>query len=201
VLSSAFRAAVAISILIAVGAEYASGLTRPAFSAANFFSFFTIVCNLFGAFVLLAVAAGALRDPQRRDVVRGAAALALTVVGVVFSVLLAGVDSEIVPWVNVVVHYVSPVAIVADWCLDPPATRLGWHDAKWWFVLPIAYVAYTLIRGAISGWYPYPFLDAGAIGYLAVAGYLAGILAFTAAVAAVLLTLGNRLRRRLSPSG
>ena len=192
-----FRASVAALILIAVGTEFGSGWARPGFSAVNFFSFFTIVCNLFGAAVFSAVAAGAIVDERRRGVLRGAAVLALSVVGVVFSLLLTAVDSDIVPWVNVVVHDVSPVAFVADWCLDPPAVRLGWNDAAWWFLIPGGYVVYTLIRGAVSGWYPYPFLNAAAIGYPAVAAYLLGILAFRVAVAAALLALGNRLGSRV----
>jgi hypothetical protein len=47
----AFRAGLAALILIAVGAEFASGSARPGFSAENFFSFFTIVCNGNGQWV------------------------------------------------------------------------------------------------------------------------------------------------------
>jgi hypothetical protein len=33
---------------------------------------------------------------------------------------------------------------------------------------PLAYVAYTLARGAVTNWYPYPFLDVTQLGHLTV---------------------------------
>ena len=36
-------------------------------------------------------------------------------------------------------------------------------------LFPALYVPYSLIRGALVGWYPYPFLDADAQGYGSVA--------------------------------
>jgi hypothetical protein len=44
-----------------------------------------------------------------------------------------------------------------------------------------------VFRAALAGWYPYPFLDAAAIGYAAAAGYLA--------------LVGNALGRRVKPAG
>lgn len=37
--------------------------------------------------------------------------------------------------------------------------------AIWWLVYPFVYLVYTLIRGSITGTYPYPFLDVSTIGY------------------------------------
>ena len=37
------------------------------------------------------------------------------------------------------------------------------------FSFPFAWVCYTLIRGAIWKWYPYPFIDVAAHGYARVA--------------------------------
>jgi hypothetical protein len=34
------------------------------------------------------------------------------------------------------------------------------------FIWPVAWIAYTLVHGAFTGWYPYPFLDVADIGYL-----------------------------------
>jgi hypothetical protein len=122
--------------------------------------------------------------------------LALVIVGVVFSVLLANLDSPVIPWANAIVHYAMPIYIALDWCLDPPRERISRRDAALWLVLPAAYLVYTLVRGAIVHWYPYPFLNADTIGYAAVAAYSAGILVFTLLTAYVLMTLGNTLRAR-----
>ncbi len=61
------------------------------------------------------------------------------------------------------------------------------------------YLVYTLARGPIVGWYPYPFLDpAHAGGYVGVALYCVGILGGLFAVSFLLMKLGNALRRRVA---
>ena len=32
-------------------------------------------------------------------------------------------------------------------------------DLRAWLIFPIVYVVYSLVRGPIADWYPYPFLD------------------------------------------
>ena len=36
-------------------------------------------------------------------------------------------------------------------------------------IYPLAWLAFTLVRGALIGWYPYPFVDVTTLGYGAVA--------------------------------
>ena len=116
--------------------------------------------------------------------------------GVVFSALLANLESEVIPWANAILHYAMPIYIAIDWCLDPPRTPISRRDAAMWLVFPAVYLAYTLVRGAIVHWYPYPFLNADTIGYASVAVYCAGILVFTLLAAYVVMTVGNTLRAR-----
>ena len=68
-------------------------------------------------------------------------------------------------WVDVVLHKIFPIVVVLDWILDPPMTRLTFRDALLWLVFPLAWIGLTLVRGAIDGWYPYPFLDPANGGY------------------------------------
>jgi len=88
---------------------------------------------------------------------RGAASLYMAITGIVFSVLLAGLDVELtaVPWDNTVLHYIMPVVVVADWVIDLPGTRIAFKSALVWLAFPLTYVAYSLIRGHLTGWYPY----------------------------------------------
>ena len=66
----------------------------------------------------------------------------------------------------------------------------------WAFAWPLAWVAYTFVRGAVTGWYPYPFLDVSEVGYgpalLAVGGVLV--------LGVLILLLLRRLDRRLAPT-
>ena len=193
-----FRIALGALVLAAVATQFFAGFGRPAFNPVNFFSYFTIVSNSFGALIVLYAA---FAKPSRAlDLVRGAAVTALVIVGVVFSLLLAGAEDNPIPWVNAVVHYLMPVAIVVDWALDPPVTRLATRDSLLWLVLPLAYAAYTLLRGAIVHWYPYPFLNVDEVGYPVALAYCAGIAAFALVVAWLVVVGGNALAARTSAS-
>ena len=87
-----------------------------------------------------------------------------------------------------------PVAVVADWLLDPPRLRLRTRDVLWCLPFPSAYLAWSLGRGALVQWYPYPFLNpAQPGGYGTVALYGAGI-ALTFVLAALLLFAVARAR-------
>ncbi len=127
--------------------------------------------------------------------VRGAATLCMALVGVVFSLLLAGLDSILLPWVNAVVHYAMPVVVVADWLIDPPNRRITLQAALRWLAIPFVYVAYTLVRGATVHWYPYPFLNVDQIGYRGVLGYCL-VMLVGVAIGAWAVSTGNARRAR-----
>ena len=51
------------------------------------------------------------------------------------------------------------------WIFFVPKAGLRWKHSLLWLSYPVAYFAYIMVRGAVVGWYPYPFIDAGALGY------------------------------------
>lgn len=137
----------------------------------NFFSFFTIQSNIIAALVLLAGAILLPRPTRTWDLVRGGAAIYMILTGVVYNTLLTDVDTLQTsdPWANSVVHLILPVVMLVDFLIIPLAHRIRWREALAWTVYPILYLAYTLIRGPIVDWYPYPFLDPRSDGYARVA--------------------------------
>jgi hypothetical protein len=172
----AYRAAGALAILVAIGYQLASGLGGPHWSTVDYFSYFTILSNLFAAAVLLA---GALRGDAPRsltfELLRGAAVMYMLTTGIVYAVLLSG-GSVSTPWVNTIVHRIMPVVVALDWVIDPPRMSLPVRSTMRWLSFPILFIAYTLIRGAIVDWYPYFFVDPDQSGgYLRVAGACLGI--------------------------
>ena len=52
-------------------------------------------------------------------------------------------------------------------------------------------MAFTLVRGALDGWYPYPFLDPANGGYASVAVYFVTILGFFLVIGGAVVALGN----------
>ena len=65
-----------------------------------------------------------------------------------------------------------------------------------WLIFPAAWIVYVLIRGALVGKYPYPFLDPANGGYATVAVYCAGILVLMLAICAVTAWVGNAVGGR-----
>ena len=88
--------------------------------------------------------------------------------GIVYSTVLAAIhqpDGAAETTVNTIVHYVVPVLMVAGWLLFGPRPRIDRRAIGWSLLFPVLWFAYTLVRGAIWGWYPYPFVDVTTHGY------------------------------------
>jgi hypothetical protein len=138
------------------------------FPLLNFMSYFTILSNAIAGTVLLIGAYLGIRrqaPPAWYEPARAAATLYMAVVGLVFVALLRNVDlGGLLPWINNVHHYLMPVAVVADWVLAPPTRAPTTRDLLRLLLFPLGYVVYTLVRGALGGWYPYPFLNPAVVG-------------------------------------
>jgi hypothetical protein len=199
------RAVSIVVVLAAIVAQAKVLADAGAFDATRFFAYFTIQSNLIGvaAFSWLVARPAA---PRTRNVerLRGAAAAYLTVTFLVVIVLLGGVDVQLqLPWVDVVLHKIFPIIVVADWLLDPPQVQLGLRDAAIWLVYPIVWVVLTLIRGEIdpAHWYPYPFLNPANGGYGQVAVTVVGVTIGFLAIAALYVWLGNWRRGTAGATG
>jgi hypothetical protein len=133
------------------------------FELAGFLSFFTIQANLFViAVLLIETFNGCGISIDRRASLRGAAVLYLAITGIVYAVLLSKLPivKEIVhPVADAFHHVIMPTWVLFDWVVNPPSHRITVRRALWWFVYPLTYLFVSLIRGAITGWYPYPFLN------------------------------------------
>ncbi len=157
------RVVIALAITSALAAQLQLAEARGNINVGNFFSFFTVESNIAAALVLIALEFSpgtALNDLARRT--RPAVTLYMSMTGVIYIFSLAPSAADVgltARWVDVVVHLVCPVAVVLDWFLAPPDDAPEYKEIRTWLVVPVLYVAYSLIRGAIVDWYPYPFLD------------------------------------------
>jgi hypothetical protein len=200
------RLGFAAAAVSAMSYQFAASTDRPTFGAGNFFSFFTIQSNILAAAML---ALTALVRPRERtwlfDLLRGGVTLYIVITGVVFALLLSGLQEDLqttVSWVDLILHRVIPIVLVVDWLAAPPRHRLPLWIAGAWLAYPAAWLAYTLVRGAATGWYPYPFVDVDELGYGGVFWRCAVLLAGFVAAAAAFVLVGNARvgRGRLLPS-
>ena len=212
---AAFRVLAAALIIAAIVAQLIrsvavwtqQGVTDFPFQFVNFFSFFTIESNVLSIAVLLI---GAFYAFTRRPdsvwftVFRGATATYMVTTGVVYNLLLRGIElpqGATVPWSNEVLHVVAPLVLLVDWLFAPG--RLAMATKSIWVIVsfPLIWGVYTLIRGPLAyderfdaNWYPYPFMnpETSANGYLSVSFYMILIALIIGAAGAGIIWLSRR---------
>lgn len=139
------------------------------YSVLNFFSYFTNLSNIMISVVFVVSAVRLIngrRDPSSTDVaIRGGIVVYIAFVGIVFNTLLRDADlGDLLPWVNGIMHFLLPVLGIVDWILWPPRRRLPLRVVGWWMIWPAVYAIVAVVRGAITGFYPYPFFNPAASG-------------------------------------
>lgn len=183
---------VALTIQIPITAADTDGFfDTPAARVANLFTFFTILTNLLCAGTAAVLAVRPDTRSRLLAVLRVDAVVGIAVTAAVYHAVLADLydlrGAEEVA--NQLFHTAVPVLVVGGWLLVGPRGLVGTRTVLLSLLYPLAWLAFTLARGAVIGWYPYPFLDVGDLGYptallncLLVTALLLGL----AAVAAVL---------------
>jgi hypothetical protein len=160
----------------------------------RFFSYFTIQSNLFVLATTIALLLRPDRDGRLWRVARLDALLGIVITGLVYDLVLAR-EIHITGWALVATigfHYISPWATLLAWAVFGPRPRITWRTVAAAFIWPLLWIGYTFAHGAVTGWYPYPFLDAATKGYAAaIAG--TGVVFVIACVLAVAFRLTDRL--------
>ncbi|HLT24011.1 MAG TPA: Pr6Pr family membrane protein [Ignavibacteria bacterium] len=136
----------------------------------RFFSFFTILTNI----IVSLCYTGLLMKPGTRmntyfsnPKVIAAIAVYITVVGLVYNIVLRYMwdPTGLQLVVDELLHSFNPVWFVLFWFLFVDKSELRWKSLIRWLLYPLIYVLYVFGRGALSGNYPYPFLDVPELGY------------------------------------
>ncbi|WP_051335297.1 Pr6Pr family membrane protein [Methylocapsa acidiphila] len=171
----------------------------------QYFSFFTIQTNMLIALILTVSFARPQAEPfLMRPSVNSALANYIVIVGVVYALLLRHLwDPQGLQFVaDRVLHDAIPALYPLYWLVFHPKGRLRWIDPVIWLIYPIVYFAYILLRGAVFGIYPYPFVDVIRLGYSGVAinamFFLAAFFALGVFFAGVDRALAGRERRLLA---
>lgn len=202
-LLTALVAAVALTlqlILIVRGGRVLSETYPPDLGERllRFVAYFTVESNA----LVLATTARLARDPAydgpRWRVVRIAAISGITVTGLVHWFLLRPLlhldGADLVA--DRLLHVVVPVLAFVGWLLFGPRPRMDWSACLRAAVWPIGWLVVMLVSGALTGWYPYPFLDHRVHGWDHVAIVCAGIFVLFFGLFAVL----REYDRRRSPA-
>jgi hypothetical protein len=165
----------------------------------NFLSYFTVWTNVLASLALTCAALNMQRGFAKaltRPLSMTGIASCIALVGITYHLLLRGLwhpmGTQLLA--NNLLHYAVPALFLMFWWLFVAPARAGWRDALRWAILPAVYCVFALLRGAIGGFYAYPFINASQLGYVRVFINTLGMLAGFLIIAAILVWLDGRKR-------
>jgi hypothetical protein len=141
--------------------------TTPLGRVFNLFCYFTVQSNVIVGITCLLLTLRPDRDSTVFAVFRLAGVIDIAITGVVYHVALAQLF-ELKGYAFVadqLLHTVVPVLAVGGWLVFGPRRRVSWPIVGWAMVVPIGWTIFTLVRGPIVHYYPYPFIDVDLHGY------------------------------------
>lgn len=139
-------------------------------SIIKYFSYFTILTNILAALSLtlsLIMQSSALGKFLRSASAKAAIAVYIIIVGIVYNLVLRQLwDPKGLQLIaDILLHQVIPIAYTVYWVVFVPKSNLAWKQPFIWLIYPLIYLLYAIIRGAVTGHYPYPFIDVSQIGF------------------------------------
>jgi hypothetical protein len=188
-------AALAVQLYLSITAGLEKGLSLPHILV-NFLSFFTVLGNLLVALILTQTALTRTTQPALN--LQTATTVYIAVVGLGYSLLLRHIwdPQGLQKLADILLHDTVPLLYVLYWfAFCRRRQPLPWPSALTWLIWPTIYLLYSMVRGALTDWYPYHFLDPNAFGYPRVVVVIAVFI-----VAFVALNLTAIALTRRSPS-
>lgn len=163
----------------------------------NVFVFFTVQSNIIVGVTTAMLAADARPSTVFR-VLRLTGVVAISITFIVFHVALRELQDLTgqAAVADVLLHTASPLLCVAGWLVFGPRGQTSPRVVPWTLVFPLGWGIFTMIRGELVGWWPYPFIDPTDSGYVRVAVNLVLIGGVFVALAAGARWLDQRLQKR-----
>ncbi len=135
----------------------------------RYFGFFTILTNIMVALCFTALL-------FRKDTffhkasTQTAIAVYILVVGAVYNIILRFLwaPQGLQKIVDELLHTIVPLLYILYWFLYRNRAALPWKNAFTWLLYPLIYIVYTLVRGSVVHFYPYPFINVDKLGYATV---------------------------------
>ncbi|CAB4620086.1 MAG: hypothetical protein F2599_02635 [Actinobacteria bacterium] len=194
------RFATAFAMLASVIWQITSRVMSDVFRPWEYFSYFTIQTSLL-AIVTLSVAGyfawTGRAETRVLNIVRLSTVTFTVVVTLVYNMLLRGLPDAaadgdyvwpILP--NEILHVWAAIFMLIDWILSSRRINLRVRTIFWVLLFPLAWLAYSIVRGLMVDWWPYWFINpnepAGVTGMLT---YIFGIMLFLLTIAIALIGL------------
>ena len=201
-----FRWLAAATILSSVVWQVTDRMAHNLFRPAEYFAYFSIQGTIIAGAMLAFtgwLSWNRVTETKRVTIARASATTYAIVISVVYNALLrgspldprdAGYDWPVVP--NEIMHVWASVLILLDWLLIAGYSKLRLRASLWVAVFPLAWLAFSVTRGILDGWWAYWFLNpnepAGIPGMLQ---YVGGITVLMIGLGFILIGIRKLLSR------
>jgi hypothetical protein len=157
----------------------------------RFFSYFTILTNILAAVYFMA--AGLIPSYVKKPGLLTAITVYIFMVGTVYQIVLRHLWQPTgMQWVvDELLHTINPLLVIIYWYMYEQKKQVTYGRIKFWIIYPLGYLAFVLVRGTFSNFYPYPFIDVEKIGWARV-GLNSAMLTLFFIIAACLFILAGK---------
>ena len=136
----------------------------------RFFSFFTILTNTLVSVYFTYQIFDAKRIKKnilQTDGTLTAITGYITVVGLVYQVALRHIwnPTGMQMIVDELLHTLIPVLVIIYWFLYEKKSAVKWKTIPKFLIYPLVYLLFIIARGAVSEFYPYPFIHVTELGW------------------------------------
>jgi hypothetical protein len=163
------RIAMALVLFGSIFWQITDRVAHNLFRPTEYFTYFTITSCLLTGIALVVSGLRVLGNKEETKFLtlfRLTMAASMVIVGVIYNALLAGAapdprdvgyDWPVLP--NLLMHTYMPILVFLEWLLTRTAVPLKLKSAFWVLVYPLAWLAFAITRGFITGWWAYWFID------------------------------------------
>ena len=189
-----YRWLAAAAIFSSVAWQVTDRLAHNLFRPAEYFAYFSIQGTLIAS-VMMAytgwLAWSGTAEKRQVTIARVSATTYSVVIALVYNALLrgtpgdirdAGYDWPVVP--NEIMHVWAAVFMLLDWLVVAGASQVRLRAAFWVAVFPLAWLAFSVTRGIVDGWWAYWFLNPND------EGGLSGMFTYIGGITVLMISLG-----------
>ncbi len=146
---------------------HSEGISGGIFRVIDTLSYFTIWSVLLVAITMTLIYKNPNSQNKRLHIVRMTSLMMISITAIFYILLLSQDDDPISYniYTNFLNHYLTPAVTILVFVFFGPKKWFKFKTVFQALVIPIIFLGYTFIRGAIINKYPYPFLDVAANGY------------------------------------
>ena len=158
----------------AIISQYLIAISKPEAnfweSTETYFSYFTVLTNTLVAIYLTVQSIDSWRKKPElfwnQPGVLTALTVYISIVGLVYQVALRHLyhPTGLSKVGDELFHSIIPILMILYWFFYEKKKDVAIKNLPKWLMYPLIYLIYTLIHGAFTGFYPYPFVNVTEIG-------------------------------------